>query len=549
MAAGLGRLVNDGRGMERIGLVLKASGSCFAVESARTAECTQAFAAFVQELRAVADQVTAVAEAMAEDASRARAEQTRAIEVVGRRLEELGRLATASERALQAATFEVREIVDAAFVALGEADAHSRQIARHADEVVYYLQFGDIVRQKCEHIIAAAAGAQERLRELINAAAEVPQLAWQIAAVDQILAVQVAQLESVRDEVRTAQTQIEAAFLGLGRETSGLSSCVGRINATDRSGRAQAGAFDRLKACLNHLQQLRADGQALSQQARETSRTAVEVCGRLSAHVHQVRQINRKLHLQALNATVKTCHLGAEGRTLEVLSQQVHLLFQDTEQIVTTTVPIIESITTDAAGLVADGDAANPCNQPEARDVSLQLSDLDAEFRRVSTTALTLANEQQAILSQTQQQLGLLTKLADRLGESIQTLAGIRQGLAPWMADDPVSAETEPLAARYTMESEREIHRRVLAGASGLGAVPAPVAASQSAMIADESGVEFFDLPPGGSTPAQAAEAPKHIALTQVAVAPADGWKGGTPAQKEAKAANPTDLGENVELF
>lgn len=438
------RLRGQGRQMERLASLLEVAGYGFAVETARSAASQLAFGAFVAELRKLAEKVGTLGTSIADQAESAQEESERLARNMTAGLAELGKLVEGAEGTLRDTVARVEEVIRASWTALQEAEQETAQIASHANTAVYHLQFGDIVRQKLEHVAEA----------------------FEEAAVEHaghVLSVQAGQLELVSEEIVSAKRQLEEAFAGLAEDTRGLVATMRRVGGEGRNGKAGGDPLEELRAAFARIEELEARGSELRGGARAIYERAAETAGRLSGHVAEVEEINRQMHIQALNAIVKTALLGEEGRTLEVLSMQVQRVFGESRELVVESLKMIESLSTDShwrpagEGLAEDTAAA-------LRDDLDHLTSLRDRFQSAMRAAVERSERESAALGQARLSLDFLTRLEEEVGALRREVAEVRRS-AP---DAPGEAAVHPavLASRYTIESEREVHRRVTQGAA-----------------------------------------------------------------------------------
>lgn len=535
VASDLARLQGQGRQMQRIAMFLKASGCSFAVESARSVSCQQAFGAFVEELRQLAEKISELGLVIHDQSANTRSELGRFNQAIAAGLEKLRQLARQSDATVRQTSGQMQHLLDSAWSALQQAEAHTREINRHANDAVFHLQFGDILRQKLEHVISALEDAARKSGEGGSAGR---------SAAAQILAIQVGQLELIEAEILSTRTQLAGAFAGLAEETQRV---LGNVRTIEGEGGSRAGAgrnlFDNLKTDLLQLDALQSQGRELCGQSSATSARAVEASAQLARHLDQVREINREMHLQALNAIIKTALLGDEGQTLGVLSMHVHTVFQESTGLVNDTVGVLEQVTAHTHGSTG-GKVAGSTNQGGLQAGLEQLSRVHAGFQEAIASATSLAAEQETRLTAARQRLDFLAELAGQIGSFRKQIAALNQGL-PAAATEQLSAEA--LAARYTMESEREVHRRLAGSPAAVAAVTAGTTvvssgvASSAVPSAPDDNMEFFDAP----SPAPVTAAAPTPAL------PAAATKGAlsTVSAPHVPAPKAEDLGDNIELF
>ncbi len=497
------RLHGQGEQMQRVASLLEVSGYGFAVESARSTARQLAFSAFVTELRRLAAKVGALGEAIADQAKAAEEESERLSRTMTANLAELSKLTERADRTVRQTALRVESVLSASWTALQEAERDTARIAAHASDAVYHLQFGDIVRQKLEHVADAFREAG-------------PEHA------DHVLSVQAGQLELVGEEIASARQQLDRAFAGLAEETRRLAGTIGRFGGEGGKGEAGEDPLAELRAALAGIEELERRGGELSAGARATFDRAMETAGHLARYLDEVEEINRQMHRQALNAIVKTALLGEEGRTLEILSMHIQRVFGESNDLVAETVGVIESL----AACAQSGNAAGGFEEDTAavpRHVLDQLAGVQERFRRTMRATAAESDRQSSALGQARVSLGFLLQLEQEVGALRREVAAVAPG-AP-----PAEARIQPhvLTGRYTIASEREVDRRVRQGAEG----PHLEADIPAAAAPEDANVDLFCDPPSGTPAPESANVDLFC----------DPPPTGTPA--------PEDLGENVELF
>lgn len=508
VAGDLQRLRGDVARIRRVATFVRTSALGFAVESVRTREGQAQFDSLVGALRSLADRITDLAEAMetnARQAQSAHETQWRSLSAAHASLALLGReLATAADLSATAA----QTLLDHLLEALHHAEDRMSQITRRADEAVYYLQFGDIVRQKTEHVGAALREAAG----LLLTAARKRDFRTRATAVDQSLAVQIAQLDAIQQEVQTAQAKLAHAFHGLREDTAALQSLLDAWHEQPADSPARMDPLEAFKTDWQHLERLQRRGHELQIGATRTAQQTIAVSSRLSGHLAEVKAVNAEIHFQALNAIVRTASLDQQGATLSVLSMHLDWLYREADALVRTIVGTVETI-------LAKASQAGTSRTPAAglAPATASLDRLDAAFaacRQTSLEARRLMAEQQAALQESQGFLGSLEAQTPTLEQQIADLVAFRRLLAPWVEGTAPSSPASPgcAADRYTMRSERDIHDRVHRQATG--------------------------RPPQAPSPPEPPPADTRPPLPAL-----------TPATNAVSADDSAALGANVELF
>lgn len=489
VAGDLHRLHALGNDVRQIGAFLQACGSSFAVESVRREESRAVFAAFVQELRALANQIGELAERMDEDSRATLAQLGLARNRIGKAVSELDGLARTMEGAFATAAGEIERLLGGMRQVLDRVERHRLGIAEKTGGVIYYLQFGDLVRQKCEHVLVAAREAEEvansRRRESLPI----------------IVRTCAAQLELIQREVDESRGHLARCYAALERELTELAAC-GQALAGGEDGQSDD-AWSRLQARLGDLEIIQQKEERLNLDAAKSAGEAGASAAALQASLGPVREMSSHLHLLALNAIIQTVHLGAHGRTLEMLAQHVDALHRTCEALVPQVLGLLEDI----AGRVATFTDHDTERGALTLDRLRQFESAQRRSRRVMEEVTGLASVGEDLLRAAVGRLETLDTLSSEIDAHRAELLRIAQRL-PAPADASAAADFDTrMLQRYTMQSERSAHQH----SRGME----PVESTTEA-------IEFFSLP---------AEEPRPD--SELVTAPAG--DGG--------------LGDNIELF
>ncbi|HUO31117.1 MAG TPA: hypothetical protein VMU80_17975 [Bryobacteraceae bacterium] len=474
--AAMGRLRGCGVQIERLASLLDISGYSFAVESARSIASQQAFESFVRELRRLAGRVRTLGDNIAQQAEASRTESEQLGRAVGKSRAGLRELTSQAEAAVRQTSERVEQAIEHSWTMLQEAEQRTARIAQHVGNAVYHLQFGDIVRQKLEHIEAALRETPAELH-------------------GQVLPVQAGQLELVVAEVASSHARLEGAFAGLAEEARSLVGTVTEFGVGGKGPGQETDPIGELRAAFIRIEELRRHGRELDDKAAEISARAVEAASCLSRYLTELTEINQQMHLQALNAVIKTTQLGSAGQTLEVLSMHVQRVFEQSTGLVTETMQLIDGISNAASACAAPAAAGEDASVAPQQKLE-QLAVARQELHDAMELAAERAAEQQAKFDRARVSLAFLTDMARDLEGLQGEVAAISKaaGARPAQEEYP-----DMLGERYTIASEREVHRRIASAAEApadrqIDSFPNPAAPPQLP-DADESlgdNVELF---------------------------------------------------------
>lgn len=444
--------------IERVGLSIRTTVFGFAVESSRTDECQHAFSSFAADLRAMGDRITSVAGTIDNHIGATRAAQRKEWQALSVSHSRLSDLAEKLKTATSTTADEAQRMLDRVLHGLQHAGECMRRITHHTEEAVYYLQFGDIIRQKTEHI----ADALHAIADNLDCTASQREFCARAAAADRVIAIQIDQLESVRSEVESAQRKLSESFQALGEETARMRGTLDRWHALPIDSPNESDSLTAFKSDLLRMEDLHRQGHELRLEARRSTRNAIEASHQLAGHVSSVKGLNSDMHLQALNAIVKTAALGGHGATLSVLSMHVDSLYCDSQSVVANLVAILESVLGRASADAGDQDLVEATVRSERLHAGMRnVESASNECRTTFTSANKLMAQQQDALDATHPLLGFLAEQDSAIQKQVQELTIFRATLSPWMNKQDASAATLGISNdRYTMQSERDIHLR-----------------------------------------------------------------------------------------
>ncbi|MBF0526450.1 MAG: methyl-accepting chemotaxis protein, partial [Deltaproteobacteria bacterium] len=433
-----------------------------------------------------------------------------------------------AEKSVIDAAGEMDRLVNLSMAALARAGAHSQNISSQAGEIVMAIQFHDITRQQVEHIITALHEVAQLCRGNTSEPDREVSGPEHLGRGQAILKVQAAQLRQVIVEINAVYQRMAGAFDGISREVGELVSNTSGVSREHPGDKTLEQSFGALKKGLGFLQQLLGRGRELIDRMRETARHASDASSLLSRHVSEVRNINTDLHIKALNAIIKSIHLSDQGRTLEVLAQQVTTLSEQSGGFVSEVVEAIESVTDLAGRLGGEPGAGTGRDALEGRmtraALEAGLNDISIAFQQITDATAEAgqgAETLRADISHKISSLSFLSEFATLLSGHCDRLETMTEMLNPWALDqgDQTVREIDQHLQRYTMESERQIHLQVTGGVAEVAA-----AATAAPLIEDfgadqnTTEVELFEPSPPASP-------------------------------EDEKPKDDEDFGDNVELF
>lgn len=455
---------------------LNVVGLNISVEGSRTKETLAMFGSFGEEIKALAGKIDELSSTVNHDSNRVKEDQLAVYRDIGNSLKTFDELSESTRRAVQLATENMSSISRLASRTLETAGNHSRKISAIVGEIVMAIQFHDIARQQVEHVISALKDARTLVKEPSPGPEEVAGAdeAQRKGRAFSILVLQAAQLKQVFTEAREVYEKIQDAFGRIGEEVDQLMEKVAAsggdsVDSTDREGKNLDQGVRQFRADLEKLRQILVRGKELEKKIRVTIQGSSKTVSRLSQYTDQVNNINIDLQYKAINAIIMTSKLGEKGATLEVLARSVRDLSNESNTHVGQALDVIRSIT-ELAGMPGR-DSLN--RREEGDDMASFDAGLEKGIERISTAyenytqhcsrSGQLAENIVKSIEGTKKDLAFLPEWVLGLTQVQERLETLLQTLEPWkvMARDLPAGTEDEIALRYTMESERRVHRQL----------------------------------------------------------------------------------------
>ncbi len=460
----LGKLVTICTTIDQIGMSLSVVSFNIAVESSRSPEAQAMFEAFTDEIRKLSTRISRISQSILQDAGATRLRQSEAQDEILKGLFTFNKLNRSAQKVVEEAVEEIRDILELSMEALERSDRHSRDISDQIGEVVVSIQFHDIARQKIEHIAWA-------LRDLAKDDSERPgedgPAPWTAGRAGKVIGLQAAQLEEVVEEIQAARDKSDSAFHALDRLVERL---VTDVSMSDEEGREEGRLQDRIGALQKGLEQLRDlldQGRRLETRIQETAEQVSDTASSLSEHIDKVRSISMDLHLKALNAVVKSARLREEGRALEVLAQEVSKLSMQAEGFVTEVVDILQSLVALSLDLELGSWNDDETEEEDAIETGIRVvGQYNQQCRTETQAALEHSRALRSEIHRTGDGLDFLSTLSTRLSGYLDQIRQKGEALDARVDSEVEDADEalEQVARRYTMDSERQLHRQQIGG-------------------------------------------------------------------------------------
>jgi len=350
----------------------------------------------------------------------------------------------------------------AAAAAIGR---RSQQVRARVGQAVSALQIGDTTRQRIEHVVEALARLDRGM------------------VAPTVLRLMRAQLEDAAAELEREAERTVAALTELGSDAQEIV----RLGQGAAGGTAAGGAsfLAELQDQVGKAGALLGGFDAARLEAARVVDSVSDAVERLGGHISTISSLEADLRVMGLNTTLKCARLGALGRPLSVIAQELRVYANETAAEASAVMAELEAVRGLADGLRARAAVGGDAEIAGVGEVMAgSLARLEAAERSLAEALAALARDSAAVA-------GLLIETAARFALDRGPVPALRAAAARLGAAGDIdgtaavigeaeAALLETIARSYTMERERAVHARALPGVTPIGPTAAPVASAAS---------------------------------------------------------------------
>jgi hypothetical protein len=334
----------------------------------------------------------------------------------------------------------------------------SRDVSQRIGQAVAALQIGDSTRQRLEHIEDALTVATRIMAGDWAHAAPADRTALH----DLACRLQAAQLDDTASQFTVEMGHILGSFHDLAADTQEIR----RLGLTV----ASAGRGDTFLAAVEDQM---AEVQALIGELGTASRAADDVAAsvtaaaqRLTSHTATLRSLEEDIRLMGLNTTLKCARIGAAGRPLMVIAQELRLFARQ----IATESECVTACLEQVMGVACDGEMQHH----GASRVGAIADNMTRSTEQLQSAGHDLADGLVA-LERDSDHVGYLLRAAtdtagahEAMGQGLLQAAAALAGSGDAEAPSAAAGMLDGFADAYTMDRERLVHNRFAAACGGL---------------------------------------------------------------------------------
>lgn len=349
----------------------------------------------------------------------------------------------------------------------------SQRVGDRVAEAVMALQIGDITRQRIEHVEQALA--------VLDAASADPDENDGAPAtrIHRLLSAQLA------DAAREFGEEVERIFASLRALAASAAEIaeLGRHAYGDAAGGQESFLRD-LRGDVAQAASLLGGFAAARGNADTVVRSVRTAAASLTTHVGTIRSLEADIRIMGLNTTLKCGRLGAIGRPLAVIAQELRACANVTAVEAGAVMGGLGRMTGGIDALSGDEQARRSADiMAVAEIMERAVRQLDEADRRLAGALATL-DEDGAAVGALLAETVTHAAIREEIGAVLRRAAAELEPTEATVISTPTAAEEALLAqiqASYTMKQERAIHARVL-GLPEHADLPPPAATAEAAL-------------------------------------------------------------------
>ncbi|OPX94168.1 MAG: Methyl-accepting chemotaxis protein McpB [Syntrophorhabdus sp. PtaB.Bin006] len=348
--------------------------------------------------------------------------------------------------------------------------SESEEVSRHIGEIVASMQSHDITRQKIEHVqevMDNLAATLDAHKPEGRSEPEEKDTTGLVREVGDLCELQIAQLNDSKRQLVSAVGKMKDNLTHIARKVSGMCRNIrGLAGATDE---VSASFLSDIEADITSVIASLKQSVAASQELALTLEGLLGIVGDMSSFVNDIEEIGSEIELIALNARVKAAHTGAEGATLGVIAEAIQKLSFDANTHTSAISELINRIAAAAEGLYQrinvdiNGQILEADRMVEDLNGLVgRLRDVNGEIlvllNRIDRSGQNLGSEIERIVSGITVQDQFVTRI-DGATAGLESILSISREIVPPSDAAAKAKSLIDLEQKYTMESEREVHR------------------------------------------------------------------------------------------
>ncbi len=544
----LDKILSNTDGLGRISMYLRVLGVYIGIECARKSHSGSIFSVVAGDTVVLAGKINEIIDNIVNHTTSAKRIQAASYTNTTKKFDQLQVFTKEAAQASSCAFQHVSELVERAVESLKRADSISQEITKEVGGVVMGIQFHDSLRQRIEHVIHALTDAVALLDRSQNEDKSVSdddenRLGYALA----IIEIQESQLDLLFHDTETLFEEQHRAFGRISQGISALTECLKDIGLGEQSPGKEGDSLLVLADTTKIIMDARSGSELLAREIKQTTERVFKVTSQLTGFVEETSIISHQIHLNALNSIIQAAQLDMDGKTLQVISQDMVAVSRQVETLVPTFMNMVGEIKElVSVNCLAEGEKQS---LPDGMDIDPdKICQGFDDFKSNSEKLLEEGKALGKAAAGEQEKLVFLSDIIEKIQDYKAKIHGVVEDIRPLIGDGSQNGQifSEELAQRYTMEQERMVHSGVLT-ADEQPSVSVPVAETPLDDIFFTDDLEELSGGGDASPPGDLVNMDDHgpnTLDTQQQTLPSVGH-----VSEDDKNNNDDSLGDNIELF
>jgi methyl-accepting chemotaxis protein len=458
---------------------LKMVGLNTSIESARSELAKANFQALAVEITELAQTVYGVAGNIRDDAGEAQKTMDTIQAEIGSRMRHLDGLIGTAQSTVNTSLSEVDKFTRLTMTVLDGIGLKAKEIGDQVGRLVVGIQIHDNITQRVAHI----RQAMEEAVDLIHTSTIIPLPPAALNAiygkVYGINRIQITHLQTILDDVTDTRNKCVRALEALAAAVLSVAQPEGLDLSDSVGGRSARNGHNYhpvavLQRALGQLLSLFDEGNLHLQRLQAARELTARTIAEMDRHIEKVREINFEIRLKALNAVVKSTHLGDTGKAIEAIVNEMKALAEQSNATIQSVTGIMEEISSASQNMDRQGrseEAGSDSAGERLRAGIDRFTEASTHFKAQSQCALDMGRHLQEKIDQTRHRIDFFDRLLEVSQRHFAGLTRMKQQLQPFAeaVNDEWMAEEKNILARYTMQRERDAHLQAFHGSPAAG--------------------------------------------------------------------------------
>ncbi len=349
--------------------------------------------------------------------------------------------------------------------------SNSKNITKSIGDVVVAIQFHDITRQQVEHVEKNLEEVRHKL-DFIKPDNE-DDLKDVLSTIFDVCELQSHQLNNSINEFGNA---VEEIILSLGIVENNVNSIFEEtqfiFSGNDRN---QGNCLENMRKELLTISHELEKNAIVEKQLNASIKSVVEVVDDLSSFVIEIENIGDEIEIIAINAIIKAAHVGNEGSALGILAESIQKLSIEAKAetgSITKKLGFVNEATRLLRANLDQTATDQRANVVTATNQNLNLMvnsiiQVESETKRLFDGLKHDINSLRQEINFTIRNINFHHEIIDTLNSVVLGLNGIVNDLHPLINHTQRKrVDNHGISNKYTMHSEREVHRKFISGKS-----------------------------------------------------------------------------------